>query len=128
MWLTFDGADSRILCCISRVHLALYTEKAASKSICCYPWLYVSCYTVGWSYFTSKWCWSISLFYSYKSCRKARGFSSGKELNTLFKNLQVIFYLPSLPKSFVNCEADYPLQYYLVSLQYLLSCLSDDIR
>ncbi|XP_066393062.1 proline-rich receptor-like protein kinase PERK2 isoform X2 [Miscanthus floridulus] len=29
------------------VHLTLYTEKAASKSICCYPWLYVSCYTVG---------------------------------------------------------------------------------
>uniref|UniRef100_A0A0A9D8X8 Uncharacterized protein n=1 Tax=Arundo donax TaxID=35708 RepID=A0A0A9D8X8_ARUDO len=29
------------------VHLALYTEKTASESICCYPWLHVSCHTVG---------------------------------------------------------------------------------
>lgn len=30
--------------------------------------------------------------------------------------------------SFIACEFDYPLQYYFVSLQYLLSCVSDNIR
>lgn len=90
--LMVHGINSWILCCISRVHLALYTEKAASKSICCYPWLHVSGYTFSWSYFASKWCWFVSFFHSYKSCGKARGFSSGKGPNTSRKRLLSAFY------------------------------------
>lgn len=80
-----DVTDSVILYCIIRVHLALYTEKAASESTGCYSRLHVSCYIVGWSYFAAKWCWFITFFHSCKIRRKAGGSSPGKKLGASLK-------------------------------------------